>query len=81
MKDFLTKAYQEAKNINDYLINWAERGLGKPKYLRMEKRPGWSKELPIYEITCPKHGKQENYQQGYHKVLECQICQKERMKR
>ena len=81
MKDYLTKAYQEAQNINDYLRNWAERGLRQPKYLRMEKRAGWNKEMAIYEITCPKHGKQENYLQGFDKVLECPICQKERMKR
>lgn len=81
MKDFLTKAYHEAKNINDYLRNWSEKGLGKPKYLRMEKREGWLRELPIFEFMCPKHGKQENYMQGREKVLECPICQKERMTR
>ena len=51
------------------------------KYLRHEKREGWKREIAIYEGNCRKHGKFENYLQGFEQRLECPICQKDRLER
>ena len=54
------------------LIYWygRRRNMGY-KFLRMERRSGWTGGLPIYSARCPTHGPFEGHLSGYRKLLKC----------